>query len=54
MLWLLKKLIFGHVHRWREVERANLKYQGPLSERDGVTVFCECETCGAHRKFNLF
>ena len=53
MLLLLQLIIFGHVHKWET------KSEHPLFENKdsvapyGKVIYCECEKCGIHRRFDL-
>ena len=51
MIRLLQWLIFGHVHKWKQVDRTALKMTD--SDEVGTRVECVCERCGVHRKFDL-
>lgn len=55
MLWLLKILAFGHVHKWKEVSRAPLEIHHEPSNfvSKGVRVITTCEKCGAWKKWDL-
>lgn len=54
MLWLLKILAFGHVHKWKEVSRVDLhqtQHNGFVNT--GKRIYTVCEKCGAHKKWDL-
>lgn len=55
MLRLLQFLIFGHIHKWKEVSRENLtqRQHGALT-KIGQRVYTDCETCGAHKSWDLY
>lgn len=53
MLWLLKVLVLGHVHKWKEVSRGPLEEHSDGFVSKGVRVFTVCETCGAQKKWDL-
>lgn len=54
MLWLFKIIIFGHVHKWKEVSREKLTVHTDNPEPNtGVRVYTVCEKCGAQRKWDL-
>lgn len=55
MIWLIKFVIFGHVHQWKEVERVTRRVDDLDTEEytTGQRVYTVCETCGAHRKWDL-
>lgn len=54
MLWLLKKLIFGHVHAWERISGPVLIYR---RESDNIPAghryVCTCKSCGHIRKFDV-
>ncbi len=59
MLWLLQILAFGHVHKWKEIDRQKLTVVTKMgSHKDDLTsvgqrVFTVCEKCGAQKKWDL-
>ena len=50
MLWLLKILIFGHVHIWRTDREVGLDKS---SGSTGTRVYQHCTLCGDVRKKDL-
>lgn len=50
MIWLLKKLIFGHVHEWEDRHRSKLTDD---SGSTGARIYCCCKTCGRWKKFDI-
>jgi hypothetical protein len=56
MIWLLKFLITGHVHKWVKYDEGKISVTDKFTDRKRVTgsaVFCSCEKCGEHRVFRL-
>lgn len=56
MIWLLKMLIFGHVHKWKEVSREPIgRYSKDLSQsvhtHDRIEYLCE--KCGKRKVEDL-
>lgn len=51
MIRLLQWLIIGHVHRWKETDRYELKDHD--GDTIGRTVYCTCEKCGKPVMFKL-
>lgn len=54
MLWLLKWLIIGHIHRWKTIEKCELRntIKGVIVER-GERYIQQCEKCGIVIKRDL-
>lgn len=50
MIWLLKKLLFGHIHVWENQKAQSLEN---TSGSTGTRILCRCKTCGAWRKYDL-
>lgn len=48
MLWLIKFLIFGHIHKWRPTGQS--KFSDEFG-RSGNCVYAVCETCGKRKVF---
>lgn len=48
MIWLLQKLIFGHVHKWKTIEQADIYKEGAKDgeRRLGMVFIQKCEACG--------
>ena len=49
MLRLIQFLIFGHIHKWQETARGDLR----RGDERGVRVICTCERCGRPKNFDL-
>lgn len=58
MIWLIKFLFLGHVHKWKTLSRKEMTYRaktvdGRTKSEDYVRVQCECEICGVPRHWDL-
>lgn len=54
MVWLLKFLVFGHVHRWKILSETPLTctHKGMVLDR-GTRFHLQCEKCGDVMKRDL-
>ena len=54
MMLLLKLLLFGHVHRWKILDRDPLRFtrEGEVTDR-GMRYTLQCEKCGDVAKRDL-
>lgn len=56
MLWLLKILFFGHVHKWVNTTGVSRWERHDAYGRvisNGPRYVCHCEKCGAYKAFDL-
>jgi len=54
MIWLLKMIIFGHVHKWKSVKEERYKlHDGNVNHivAHGTQYILQCEHCGSMKKF---
>ena len=50
MIWLIKFLLFGHIHKWECISVNRLTDDvGGI----GMRAVTRCEKCGAYRKWDL-
>lgn len=50
MIRLIELLIFGHIHKWKILNRGNL-VRGPYEK--GQRYIMQCEKCGKVKKSDL-
>lgn len=53
MLRLLQFLFLGHVHKWKKVDEWRMARSTRPDDAIGKAVFCVCEGCGKHKRFDL-
>jgi hypothetical protein len=50
MIRLLQWLIYGHCHKWKILEKVQVKSSD--GERLWTRHYCQCETCGVIKSFD--
>lgn len=50
MLYLLKLLIFGHVHKWETLQEVRVT-DGKEDTVPWIRYYCQCKCCGTIRHF---
>jgi len=55
MIWLLQRLFFGHVHKWKIITQAPMTSGWDAKNRIlGIRYTVQCEKCGAIKHKDAF